>query len=218
MQISMKAHTVRVKVKRSDNMLSSLLNGKKIILASASPRRRELLGGLGVGFTVDTGNSFEEIAPEGLPFEEIPEFMAKGKSYGFHRELANDEIIITADTMVLCDDEIMGKPKDREDAVRMLNKPQDNTHKVLTGVCIRCNGKVVSFTASTDVEFGTLSAEEIDFYLNTYAPFDKAGSYGVQEWIGYVAIRKIDGSFYNVMGLPVHMLYNELKEMLVSLE
>lgn len=193
-------------------MLNKILQGKKIILASASPRRKELLGGLGVDFTIDTGNSFEEIAPEGLPYSKLPEYMAKGKSYGFHRDLLPDEILITADTMVLCSDEIMGKPKDRTDAIRMVNKLQNNKHTVLTGVFIRTLEKEVSFTASTDVYFGELSMPEIEHYIDTYKPYDKAGSYGVQEWVGYAGIKSLNGSFYNVMGLPVHMLYNALKE------
>lgn len=193
-------------------MLQKILEGKKIILASASPRRKELLGGLGVEFTIDTENTFEEVAPEGLPYSAWPEYMAKGKSYGFHRPLQKNEILITADTMVLCSDEIMGKPKDRDDAIRMVQKLQDNKHTVLTGVCIRSLGKEVSFTASTDVFFGELSLEETEYYIDTYKPYDKAGSYGVQEWVGYAGIKGIDGSFYNVMGLPVHILYNVLKE------
>ena len=193
-------------------MLNSILKDKKIILASASPRRKELLAGLGVDFTVDTGNTFEEIAPVGMPLAELPEYMAKGKSHGFHRDLQNDEILITADTMVLSSDEIMGKPKDREDAIRMIQKLQDNTHVVLTGVCIRSLEKEASFTVSTDVIFGKLDPSEIDYYIDTYKPYDKAGAYGVQEWIGYAGIKGLDGSFYNVMGLPVHKLYNELKQ------
>ena len=193
-------------------MLQKILEGKKIILASASPRRKELLGGLGVEFTIDTENTFEEVAPEGLPYSAWPEYMAKGKSHGFHRPLQINEILITADTMVLCSDEIMGKPKDRDDAIRMVQKLQDNKHTVLTGVCIRSLGKEVSFTASTDVFFGELSLEETEYYIDTYKPYDKAGSYGVQEWVGYAGIKGIDGSFYNVMGLPVHLLYNVLKE------
>lgn len=194
-------------------MLDKILQGKKIILASASPRRKELLAGLGIDFTIDTEIDFEEKAPEDLNFEEYPEYMACGKSYGFHRELSDDEILITADTMVLCTDEIMGKPSGREDAIRMIEKLQDNTHKVLTGVCLRSNEREIFFTVSTDVTFGKLDREEIEFYIDTFSPYDKAGSYGVQEWIGYVGIKSINGSFYNVMGLPVHALYNKLKEM-----
>lgn len=189
-----------------------MLKGKKIILGSASPRRKELLGGLGLEFTVDTGNSFEEVAPQGLPYNQYPQFMACGKSHGFHRELLPNEILITADTMVLCSDEIMGKPKDREDAIRMIQKLQDNRHVVLTGVCIRSTSREMSFTASTDVFFAPLSQEEIEYYIDTYRPYDKAGAYGVQEWIGYAGINRIEGSFFNVVGLPVQMLYTKLKE------
>ena len=192
-------------------MLDKILSGRKVILASASPRRRELLAGLGVDFTIDTGNTFEEVIPDGLPQPQVPEYMAKGKSHGFHRELQSDEIIITADTMVLCEDEIMGKPKDREDAVRMIEKLQDNTHTVYTGVCIRSLEKEVSFTVATDVRFGNLTPDEISYYIDTCKPFDKAGAYGVQEWIGYAAIKGIEGSYFNVVGLPVHRLYHELK-------
>lgn len=193
-------------------MLEKILQGRKIILASASPRRKELLGGLGVEFTIDTKNSFEEIAPEGLPFTQYPEYMAKGKSHGFHRDLLPDEILVTADTMVLCSDEIMGKPIDRADAIRMVHKLQNNRHSVLTGVCIRSLEKEVCFTASTDVFFDELSQEEIEYYVDTYRPFDKAGAYGVQEWVGYAGIKRIEGSYFNVVGLPVQMLYQKLKE------
>ena len=193
-------------------MLERILSGRKIILASASPRRKELLGGLGVEFTIDTKNSFEEIAPEGLPYSQYPEYMAKGKSHGFHRDLLPDEILVTADTMVLCSDEIMGKPTDRADAIRMVQKLQNNRHSVLTGVCIRSLEKEVCFTASTDVFFDELSQEEIEYYVDTYRPFDKAGAYGVQEWVGYAGIKRIEGSYFNVVGLPVQMLYQKLKE------
>ena len=193
-------------------MLEKILSGRKIILASASPRRKELLGGLGVDFTVDTQNSFEEIAPEHLPYSEWPEYMAKGKSHGFHKNLLPDEILITADTMVLCSDEIMGKPKDRDDAIRMVRKLQDNSHSVLTGVCIRSLEKEVCFTAKTEVFFDALSQAEIEYYVDTYRPFDKAGAYGVQEWVGYAGIKRIEGSYFNVVGLPVQMLYKKLKE------
>lgn len=192
-------------------MLDKILSGRKLILASASPRRKELLAGLGVDFAIDTGNTFEEVIPDDLPYPQVPEYMAKGKSHGFHRPLQSDEIIITADTMVLCENEIMGKPKDREDAVRMIQKLQDNTHTVYTGVCIRSLQKEVSFTVGTDVHFGKLTPDEISYYIDTYKPFDKAGAYGVQEWIGYAAIKGIDGSYFNVVGLPVQRLYTELK-------
>ena len=193
-------------------MLERILSGRKIILASASPRRRELLAGLGVQFAVDTRNTFEEIAPEGLPYSQYPEYMAKGKSHGFHRDLLPDEILVTADTMVLCSDEIMGKPTDRADAIRMVQKLQNNRHSVLTGVCIRSLEKEVCFTASTDVFFDELSQEEIEYYVDTYKPFDKAGAYGIQEWIGYIGIDRIEGSYFTIMGLPVHKVYELLLE------
>lgn len=192
-------------------MLSENLAGKKIILGSASPRRRELLAGLDLDFIVDTQNNFTETFSSGMPHTAVTEYLAKGKSYGFHRELEKDEILITADTMVLCGEEILGKPKDKTGAVKMLGLLQGNTHTVLTGVCIRNCSKMKSFTAATKVTFGPLSAEEIEYYLEKYKPYDKAGSYGVQEWIGYVGISGIEGSYYNVMGLPVQRLYRELE-------
>lgn len=193
-------------------MLLKNLAGKKIILGSASPRRRELLSGLDLDFTVDTQTNFTEAFSPGMPHARVTEYLAKGKSYGFHRELRENEILITADTMVLCGEKILGKPKDKAGAAQMLGLLQGNTHTVLTGVCIRDNAKMTSFTASTKVTFGPLSAEEIEYYLEKYKPYDKAGSYGVQEWIGYVGISGIEGSYYNVMGLPVQRLYRELEQ------
>lgn len=192
-------------------ILNELIKSKRIILASASPRRKELMEGLGLNFTIDTRNNFQEIVPDGLDVNLVPEYLAKGKSYGFHRELVKDEIIITADTMVLCNGTILGKPTDRENARQMLKMLQNNSHTVITGVCIRDCNHEFSFSVTTDVHFNALSDEEIDYYLNNYKPYDKAGAYGVQEWIGYVAIDRIEGSYFNVMGLPVQRLYNELQ-------
>ena len=193
-------------------MLHQLLNDRKLILGSASPRRKELMLGLGIDFTIDTGNSFEEVVPDGMDIMLVPEYMAKGKSGGFHRELSENEILITADTMVLCNGAILGKPKDKEDAMKMLGMLQNNKHTVITGVCIRSNHKKKSFSASTEVFFDTLSEEELEYYVETCKPYDKAGAYGVQEWIGYIGINRIEGSYFNVMGLPVQRLYNELRE------
>ncbi len=191
-------------------LLHELLKDKKVILASASPRRRDLLQGLDINFTIDTGNRFEESIPEGMDNWLIPEYLAKGKSEGFHRELESDEIIITADTMVLCNNTILGKPKSHSEAKEMIGMLQGNSHTVLTGVCIRdCNG-ISSFTSATEVFFRKLEEEEIEYYINRYKPFDKAGAYGVQEWIGYIGIERIDGSYFNVMGLPVQRLHSEL--------
>ncbi|MBO8428495.1 MAG: septum formation protein Maf [Bacteroidetes bacterium] len=199
-------------------LLTQLLKGKKVILASGSPRRHELLRGLGIDFTIDTDNSFEEVYPKDLHHGKIPQYLARGKSYGYHRALEENEILITADTMVVCGGHIMGKPKDRKEAVAMLKELQDNRHTVLTGVCIRSREKERLFTCASTVWFGRLSKEEIDYYIDNYRPFDKAGSYGVQEWIGYVAIKGIEGSYFNVMGLPVQRLYTELKKFVTGQE
>ena len=195
-------------------LLHDILSNKKIILASASPRRKELMQGLGFAFQIDTKNNFEEVVPSNIDVINVPEYMAKGKSYGFHRDLSHNEIIITADTMVLCNGEILGKPKDKPDAVRMLKMLQNNVHTVITGVCIRDNVKCHSFSVTTDVFFNALTDCEIEYYIENFKPFDKAGAYGVQEWIGYVGISRIEGSYFNVVGLPVQRLYKELEDFL----
>lgn len=185
---------------------------KKIILGSNSPRRRELLGGLDIPFTVDTGNDFEESVPEGVSAEQVPLLMALGKSHGFHRRLEDDEVLITADTVVIIPPgTVLGKPRDREDAAAMLRTLSGRTHKVVTSVVIRDNSREECFSDTTLVTFDELGDDEINFYIDKYKPFDKAGAYGVQEWIGYVAISHLDGSFYNVMGFPVHKVYKALQ-------
>lgn len=186
------------------------LKGKKVILASGSPRRRELLAGLDIDFTVDTGNCFEESFSPDTPHSEVPALMSEGKSRGFHRPLEADEILITSDTMVLLDGYIMGKPHSREEAVRMLRTLSGRTHEVITAVTVRDISRCETVTDSTLVHFRELTDDEIDYYLDKYRPYDKAGAYGIQEWIGYAAITGIDGSFYNVMGFPVHKVYEEL--------
>ena len=187
---------------------------KKIILASGSPRRKEILKGMGLDFTVDTGNSFtEEYSPD-TPHEQIPVLMAQGKSHGFHRELEEDEILITSDTMVLCRGEILGKPKDREDAVRMLRLLSGHVHRVVTAVTLRDSRQESTFSDTAYVHFRELSGSEIDYYVDTFRPFDKAGAYAIQEWIGYNGITKIDGSYYTIMGLPSCRLYTELQKFL----
>ena len=187
------------------------LGGKRIILASNSPRRRQLLKGLDIDFTVDTENYFKEYFKEGTPYTEVPVLMSEGKSLGFHRPLRDDEILVTADTMVLLKDDILGKPSSREDAARMLRELSGVSHHVITAVTIRDCRRMVTFSDTTEVIFNDLSDDEIQYYLDNYAPYDKAGAYGVQEWIGLVGIKKIDGSFYNVMGFPVHRFWQELK-------
>lgn len=186
------------------------LKGKKVILASGSPRRRELLAGLGIDFEVDTCNDFEERFDPSIPHDEVPVLMSEGKSRGFHRNLKKDEILITSDTMVLLDGLILGKPHSREEAVAMLKALSGRSHEVITAVTLRDLEHFKTVTDSTIVHFRELTDAEIDYYLDTYKPYDKAGAYGVQEWIGYAAITGIEGSFYNVMGFPVHKVYDEL--------
>ena len=187
------------------------LKGKKIILASASPRRRELLAGMDVEFTVDTRNAFDEVYSEDTPQEQIPAVLSKGKSYGFHRELAEGEVLVTSDTLVLCADRVMGKPHSREEAVDMLRFLSGREHKVITAITIRDNEKCRTSSDTAIVHFKQLSDFEIDYYVDHYKPFDKAGAYGIQEWIGYIGIDRIEGSYFTIMGLPVHLIYSELQ-------
>lgn len=187
------------------------IGNKKIILASASPRRRELLEGMGVEFTVDTKNSFDEVYDSETPKDLIPAVLSKGKSYGFHRELQDDEILITSDTLVLCDDVVMGKPHSHDEAVQMLQMLSGRSHKVITAITIRDNKKCRTASDTTFVNFKPLSDDEIEYYITNYKPFDKAGAYGIQEWIGYIGIDRIEGSYFTVMGFPVHLVYSELQ-------
>src|SRR5574344_165735 len=187
---------------------------KNIILGSGSPRRRELLSALGVDFTVDTATSFKESLECGAKAAEIPVMMSTGKSHGFHRTLDEDEILITADTVVIVDDKVLGKPHSREEAVMMIRLLSGRTHNVVTAVTIRDSRQETTFSDVTKVTFRVLVPEEIDYYIDNYKPYDKAGAYGVQEWIGFVGITSIEGSFYNVMGFPVHCVWSELKKFL----
>ena len=180
-------------------------------LASASPRRRELLKGLDLEFTVEPGKDEKEAYDPGLPHDEIPAFLARHKSGTFHRPLRGREILITADTLVFAGDRILGKPCSRDEAVEMLRLLSGHTHYVTTGVALRTCRKIHSFSDTTEVEFKCLEDSEIDYYIDRYRPYDKAGAYGVQEWIGYVGITAIRGSYFNVMGLPVQRLYTELR-------
>lgn len=188
------------------------LSGKRLILASGSPRRRELLAGLDLDFEVDTRNNFNEYFDPSTPFEEVPMLMARGKSHGFHRPLEKDEILITADTMVILPGkEILGKPKDRADAFRMLRDLSGRDHLVITAVVLRSTQKEDAFSATTTVSFKDLSEEEIAYYVDTYKPYDKAGAYAIQEWIGHIGISGINGSYFNVVGFPVQRLYAALE-------
>lgn len=188
------------------------IKGKKIILGSNSPRRKELLSGLDIDFTVDTGNTFEESYSPDTPHERIPEVLSEGKSYGFHRELGVEEILITSDTLVLCGDRVMGKPHSREEAIDMLRSLSGQEHKVITAITLRDNRRCKTSSDTAIVHFKNLSDKEIEYYVDNYRPYDKAGAYGIQEWIGYMGIDKIEGSYFTIMGLPVHLLYSELLE------
>ena len=193
------------------------LHGKHIILGSNSPRRRELLKGLDIDFEVDTGNNFEERFSPDTPYDQVPRLMAEGKSEGFHRPLKEDEILITADTMVILPasgdkpGEILGKPKDREDACRMLRDLSGREHHVTTAVTIRDAHRKHTFQVTTEVWFKPLTEAEITYYVDTYKPFDKAGAYAIQEWIGHVGITRIEGSYFNVVGFPVQRVYEALQ-------
>ena len=187
-------------------------NGKKIILASGSPRRKELLAGLCIDFEVDTRNNFEEVYSSDIPHEEIPEVLSIGKSNGFHRPLEKDEILITSDTLVLCEGEVMGKPGSREEAYEMLKMLSGQEHKVITAVSIRNHERIVTFSDTSIVSFKSLTDNEIYFYIDTFKPFDKAGAYGIQEWIGYIGIDRIEGSYFTIMGFPVHLVYKHLQD------
>ena len=184
--------------------------GKKIILASGSPRRKELLAGLNIDFEVDTKNTFEETYDPETPHERIPEVLSEGKSYGFHRPLEDNEILITSDTLVLCDGRVMGKPHTREEAYDMLRWLSGREHKVITAITIRDSRQCRTSSDTAIVTFNKLSDSEIYYYIDNFKPFDKAGAYGIQEWIGYIGIGKIEGSFFTIMGLPVHLVYQEL--------
>ena len=181
---------------------------KKIILSSNSPRRKELLAGLDIPFEVKVLSGIDESYPEGLGIEEIPQYIAMEKAAAY--DIAEDEIVITADTVVVLGDAILGKPVDENDAKNMLRALSGNTHRVVTGVCITSADKQRKFSVVSEVTFKVLSDTEIDYYVNRYRPFDKAGAYGIQEWIGYVGVTSLKGSYFNVMGLPVQRIYEEL--------
>lgn len=181
-----------------------------IILASNSPRRRELLGGLGIQFEVKVLPDINEDYPHDLPVSQIAEYIATEKAEAYRPQMADNNLIITADTIVIVGDEVMGKPADAADACRMLRRLSGRAHQVTTGVCLTTKTEQRRFSVTTDVTFKQLSDEEIQYYVDTYRPFDKAGAYGIQEWIGYVGCTGLHGSYYNVMGLPVQRIYSEL--------
>lgn len=187
----------------------------KWILGSGSPRRKELLAGIGIDFEVRTKDTAEDY-PESLPLEEVPMFLAELKAQALFGTLAVNEALICADTIVLLGNEILGKPLSKNEAIKMLQKLSGNTHTVITGVFIGNNHKKHLFSDTTLVTFAELSTEEIENYIDTYKPYDKAGSYGVQEWLGYVAVSKLEGTYTNVMGLPTNLVHKRVKEFTVQ--
>lgn len=189
------------------------LNKYKVILASNSPRRKELLGGLGIIYEVKTMPDIDESYPEGLDAEDIPIYIARTKADAYRSMMQFDELIITADTIVWSDGRVMGKPDNEKDALDMLWHLSGKTHQVITGVCLTTVDKQISFATTTDVTFAELSKEEIEYYVSNYKPMDKAGAYGIQEWIGYIGVQNISGSYFNVVGLPIQRLYTELKQL-----
>ena len=195
-------------------LLQDRLKDYRLILASASPRRRELLAACDIDFVLADKFECEECYPADLAADKVAEYLSQLKSNAYPHTLAEGDILLTADTVVIAGGEILGKPKDNDDAERMLKLLSGATHKVVTGVTLRTTKQTISFSAESLVSFRTLEAEEISYYIEKYRPLDKAGAYGIQEWIGYIGIEGIEGSFYNVMGLPVQRLYQALKELI----
>ena len=185
----------------------------RIFLASNSPRRKELLSGLGIPFEVRVNGDIDESYPSDLPPEAIPLHISRKKAAAYLQTMSADELIITADTVVVASGEILGKPADASDAHRMLSLLSGTTHQVITGVCLTTTDHQVAFSVTTDVTFKDLSDEEIHYYIDHYRPYDKAGAYGIQEWIGYIGVTGLHGSYFNVMGLPIQRIYEELRKM-----
>ena len=190
--------------------LSKHLEGRRLILASGSPRRRELLGELGLEFTLGQIKDYDETYPASLKYDEIPAYIAEQKSVHYKGELEPGDILITSDTIVAIDGDILGKPKDKSEAIKMLRELSGRTHYVVTGLCIRSTRKTVTISDTCEVTFDILSDEDIEYYVDNFKPFDKAGAYGIQEWIGLSNIKSITGSVYTVIGLPVQQLYKAL--------
>lgn len=185
----------------------------KILLASQSPRRRDLIKGLDLPVEIVQIPETDESFPEDMALQDVPVFLARKKAMKFQADLKKDEVLITADTIVLFNNRIINKPKDRSDAINMLKTLAGNSHTVITGVCLKLVNKETTFYSTTEVYFSKLREEEIIYYVDQYKPYDKAGAYGIQEWIGYIGVEKIKGSFFNVMGLPLQRLYEELKKL-----
>lgn len=183
----------------------------KIVLCSNSPRRKELMRGLGLDFQTRVIDGIDESYDKSLPGEDIAKIISEKKAESYKATMSSDELIITADTIVYVDGEVLGKPQDRLDAIRMLKILSGKSHDVITGVCIQTQTKSTSFSVKTKVTFAQMTDDEINFYIDNHKPYDKAGAYGIQEWIGYIGVESIEGSYFNVMGLPVQKLYSVLK-------
>ena len=195
-------------------LLYEKLGFKRLILASKSPRRRQLLEGCGLDFVPGEDYSVVERYPESMSPESVPLFLAELKSEAYPCVLAEDDILVTADTVVILENKILGKPRDRAEAISMIKELSARKHSVVTGVVIRNHDRKKGFSVKSNVWMRSIRQEEIEYYVDKYKPYDKAGAYGIQEWIGYTAVQRIEGSFYNVMGLPVQALYVELEKFL----
>lgn len=193
-------------------MILENLKRYNVILASNSPRRKELMSGLGIDYTVRTLPNVDESYPDTLSKEEIPAYICQAKATAYQSSMASDELLITADTIVWSEGRVLGKPTDRAEAIAMIRLLAGKSHQVITGVCLTTLEKQQTFTSVSEVVFDELTDDEIAYYVDHYQPMDKAGAYGVQEWIGYVGVKHISGSFYNIMGLPIQRLYQELKQ------
>jgi septum formation protein len=191
-------------------MLSTKLKNYNLILASGSPRRQQFLKDLHLDFTIDV-REVEEIYPKELKGSDITDFLAELKASTF-KNLKENDILITSDTIVWMDDKAIGKPKDRNNAIKIFKELSGNKHQVITSICIKTSSEIKIINDTTDVYFKELTDDEITFYIDNFNPYDKAGGYGIQDWIGYIGVEKIEGSFFNVMGLPVHKLYTELSK------
>jgi septum formation protein len=191
---------------------TKIMKAKKIILASNSPRRRELLAGLDISFEVKVIPGIDESYPEDLPAVEVPQYISKAKADAYLGMIDDDTMVITADTVVVLDNEIRGKPVDDDDARRILHKLSGKTHQVITGVCLTSLDKQRVFAVTTGVTFKQFTEQEIDYYVSHYHPLDKAGAYGIQEWIGHIGVTALNGSYFNVMGLPVQRIYMEMQD------
>jgi septum formation protein len=196
---------------KNNEIILPNLKQYKIVLCSNSPRRKELLKGLGLNFQTRIIDGIDESYDKSLPGEDIAKMISEKKAESYKATMSSDELIITADTIVYVDGEVLGKPQNKIDAARMLKMISGKCHDVITGVCLLTSNKCISFSVKTKVSFAQITDDEISFYIENYKPYDKAGAYGIQEWIGYIGVDSIQGSYFNVMGLPVQRLYSELK-------